>query len=123
MSTRSNIAVQFEDGSISSISCHYDGYVKSGVGEALHTKVKNPEEVLALIGMGELQSLDIKNGAIPYADGRQARRYNSEQAYMRDMRTMEYDYFYLYKLGQWYFCKAGNTDYFKPVADVFSTTN
>lgn len=57
MSTRSNIGVQNEDGTITAIYCHFDGYPE-GVGDTLKTHYTAPDKIAALIALGNLSSLD-----------------------------------------------------------------
>lgn len=58
MSTRSNIAIRKEDGSISAIYCHSDGYVEGGVGETLFRYYGNTVSVNKLIALGDISSLE-----------------------------------------------------------------
>ena len=57
MATRSTIAKRNEDGSITQIYCHWDGYVLGGVGETLFNHYNTPELVDQLIALGDLSSL------------------------------------------------------------------
>lgn len=57
MSTPCRIGKRNEDGTISSIYCHFDGYVRGGVGEILALHYKDPAKVDELIGLGDLASL------------------------------------------------------------------
>ena len=55
MATRSRIAIENQDGTVTSIYCHWDGYI-SGVGETLfenYHSVKTEQ----LIALGDLSSL------------------------------------------------------------------
>ena len=61
MSTRSRIARLNNDGSITSIYCHYDGYV-AGVGKALLEHWNTPERVNALLALGDLSQLGSELG-------------------------------------------------------------
>lgn len=56
MSTRSRIGMQNVDGSISSIYCHYDGYI-TGVGAACLIRWCSRESVSALLSLGDISSL------------------------------------------------------------------
>ena len=57
MSTHSTIALEFQDGSISQIYCHYDGYL-SGVGQTLLTHYSDFQKMSDLIALGDLSSLE-----------------------------------------------------------------
>lgn len=56
MSTRSLIAVKNEDGTVSSIYCHFDGYPEY-VGKILVENYTDPEKIKALLALGSLSSL------------------------------------------------------------------
>ena len=56
MATRSRIAIENENGTVTSIYCHYDGY-PSGVGETLQQHYTDHEKVKKLISLGSLSSL------------------------------------------------------------------
>ncbi len=62
MSTRSRIAVKQEDGSYTSIYCHFDGY-PTGVGKILTTFYTDPAKVEQLIELGSLSSIGPEIGA------------------------------------------------------------
>lgn len=52
MSTRSSIAVQHKDGTVSAIYCHFDGYL-DGVGENLLENFNDLEKAEALVRAGD----------------------------------------------------------------------
>jgi hypothetical protein len=56
MATRSRIGIVNEDGTVSSIYCHFDGYV-SGVGKKLVENYTNRDKVKELISLGSISSL------------------------------------------------------------------
>ena len=56
MSTRSNIAVEHCNGSVSNIYMHGDGYL-SGVGLTLHTYWNTTRDVARLIALGDCSQL------------------------------------------------------------------
>ena len=58
MATRSRIAIENQDGSVTSIYCHWDGYV-SGVGKTLEKWYTTQSKVEALIELGDISSLDM----------------------------------------------------------------
>ena len=66
MSTRSIVAIKNADGSYDTIYCHFDGYIKDGVGEALRKDHATEEAARALIAAGDHSS--IAGGCSPYAE-------------------------------------------------------
>ena len=58
MSTRSRIAIENQDGTVTSIYCHFDGYL-SGVGKLLKEYYTTQPKVQALIELGDISSLDM----------------------------------------------------------------
>ena len=58
MATRSRIAIENQDGSVTSIYCHFDGYL-SGVGKLLKEYYTTQPKVQALIELGDISSLDM----------------------------------------------------------------
>jgi len=56
MATRSRIAIENQDGSVTSVYCHWDGYV-NGVGRTLNQHYTTKEQVEALVALGDLSSL------------------------------------------------------------------
>jgi hypothetical protein len=58
MATRSRIAIENQDGSVTSVYCHWDGYV-DGVGRTLNQHYTTKEQVEALIALGGLSELHV----------------------------------------------------------------
>ena len=58
MSTRSRIAIENQDGTVTSIYCHFDGYL-SGVGILLKEYYTTQPKVQALIELGDISALDM----------------------------------------------------------------
>jgi hypothetical protein len=56
MATRSRIAIENQDGTVSSIYCHFDGYPENN-GVILFENYKTQEKVESLISLGSLSSL------------------------------------------------------------------
>jgi hypothetical protein len=59
MGTRSRIGMINEDGSITSVYCHWDGY-PSHNGVILLENYQDPEKIKMLISLGDLSSLEKK---------------------------------------------------------------
>ena len=53
MATRSRIAIENTDGTVTSIYCHWDGYPE-GLGDTLLGHYTDPEKVKALIALGSI---------------------------------------------------------------------
>ena len=58
MSTRSRIAIENQNGSVTSVYCHFDGYI-SGVGKTLKEYYTTQDKVEALIELGDISSLEM----------------------------------------------------------------
>ena len=56
MATRSRIGIENEDGTISSIYCHFDGY-PDGVGATLEEHYSNRQKLRMLINLGDISTL------------------------------------------------------------------
>ncbi len=62
MGTRSTIAIQNEDGTVTGIYCHWDGYLSHN-GDILQKFYTTEEKVRALIALGDLSSLSEQIGS------------------------------------------------------------
>jgi hypothetical protein len=56
MGTRSTIALEFADGTVEQVYCHWDGYLSNN-GRILQAHYMDPFEVKALVGLGGFSSL------------------------------------------------------------------
>jgi hypothetical protein len=56
MGTRSTIALEFADGTVEQVYCHWDGYLSNN-GKILAQHYMDPFEVKALVSLGGLSSL------------------------------------------------------------------
>jgi hypothetical protein len=56
MATRSRIAIENQDGTVTSIYCHFDGYI-DGVGKILQENYNTREKMEQLIDLGDISSL------------------------------------------------------------------
>jgi hypothetical protein len=61
MGTRSTIALEFADGTIGQVYCHWDGYLSNN-GEILLASYTDPFKVRELIDFGDLSSLGAEIG-------------------------------------------------------------
>lgn len=92
MATRSTIALQYADGTVDQVYCHWDGYL-SGVGQDLKEGYSNPFELQKLIEGGDMSCI-----GEPYTARGDAyedcapRRFASFTDYVRNGQQEEYDY-------------------------------
>ncbi len=57
MGTRSTIALEFADGTVEQVYCHWDGYLSNN-GQILQNYYMNPFKVKQLLALGGFSSLD-----------------------------------------------------------------
>lgn len=120
MSTRSSIAVVLEDGSIVATCCHFDGYVKGGVGEALFKRIKTFDDAKKLVMRGELRSFDLIDGADYYECGSlEVSRFGSFNNYAEEMSRGIFDYFYIFMNKDWHVCKIYGENIINLLASFF----
>ena len=114
MGTRSRIGIENEDGTITSISCHWDGYL-SHVGRILHTSYTTERKIQELMALGDLSSLGKEIGQKQNFD--QPTDHNWCLAYGRDRgetdtearvsanreayRKLSEEFTYLWRDGEW----------------------
>jgi hypothetical protein len=97
MATRSTIAIEFADGSVSQVYCHWDGYLDNN-GELLNKHYMDPFVVRDLIDLGDFSSLretveETQEGAYSdRGDDCSARRYMDVTEYFDECQQEEYDY-------------------------------
>ena len=106
MATRSRIAIENQDGTVTSIYCHCDGYT-SGVGKMLEKWYTTQAKVEALIELGNISSLDMTPmSTVAYARDRGEdlvqSKYNRVEALFDMGFNSGIEYIYCYtKSGQW----------------------
>ena len=61
MATRSTIALEFADGTVQQVYCHWDGYLDHN-GVILHEHYSDPFKLRDLIDMGDMSSLGERIG-------------------------------------------------------------
>jgi len=97
MGTRSTIAIEFADNSVSQVYCHWDGYLDHN-GMLLATCYTDPFVVRDLINLGDFSSLretveETAEGAYSErGEDCQARRYMNVSEYLVECQQEEYDY-------------------------------
>ena len=62
MGTRSTIALEFADGTVQAVYCHWDGYLSHN-GRILQDHYLDPFKVRQLIDLGDLSTLSIEIGS------------------------------------------------------------
>ena len=97
MGTRSTIAIEFADQSVSQVYCHWDGYLENN-GQILAEHYMDPFKVRSLIDLGDFSSLretveETRDGAYSQrGEDCQARRYMNVDEYFEECQQEEYDY-------------------------------
>ena len=97
MGTRSTIALEFADGSVSQVYCHWDGYLENN-GELLQAHYRNPFVLRDLLDLGDFSSLretvaETKETAYSQrGEDCEARRYKDSDEYFDCCQQEEYDY-------------------------------
>ena len=116
MATRSTIALEYADGTVDQIYCHWDGYLDCN-GIILHKNWQDPFKVQRLMDLGNLSSLgdDIGDqhdfnestddctfyGRDRGEENTEARRFESYEDYRANAQSEEYNYI-LRRDGNWY---------------------
>ena len=122
MATRSTIALEFADGTVGQVYCHWDGYLENN-GVILFNHYKDPFKLRALIDLGDISSLgsDIgeehdfddrsQTGDVTTFYGRdrgetgvEAKYFKSFEDYKKNHQYEEYEYI-LRRDGNWYVSK------------------
>ena len=97
MGTRSTIALEFADGSVSQVYCHWDGYLDNN-GKILQAHYTDPFKVRALVDLGGFSSLcatveATKEGAYTQrGEDLDVERYMNADEYFDLCSGEEYDY-------------------------------
>ncbi len=123
MATRSTIALEYADGTVDQIYCHWDGYLSNN-GQILYNHYKDPFKVQQLMDLGDLSSLgdgigeqhdfndaaNVKDCTFYGRDrgetGTEAKRFKDFQDYVDNHQYEEYEYI-LRRDGIWYVCQYG----------------
>ena len=93
MSTRSTIALEFADGTVEQVYCHFDGYL-SGVGEQLRNYYSDPFALRDLIDGGDMSCI-----GSPYTERGEklyVRKFKDFEDYKANGQDEEYDYILRY---------------------------
>ena len=104
MATRSTIALEYADGTVGQIYCHWDGYLSNN-GKILQEYYTNPFRVRELLDNGDMSSLDTDvDGCSFYKERGEdcpQRMYKDYADYRANAQGEEYNYI-LRRDGNWY---------------------
>jgi hypothetical protein len=98
MGTRSTIALEYADGTVEQVYCHWDGYLSNN-GKILAGHYINPFKLKELLALGAFSSLEAtvdgtKETAYHFSRGEELciNRYKNADEYFADCQQEEYDY-------------------------------
>lgn len=121
MSTRSHIGILNQDGTIESVYCHFDGYVRGGVGQKLLNYQLEPQ-VRELLARGQLRTLGSTIGSCEFYRDRGDSEEETKSEIFPDLAAWQalrgaVDHLYLFKPDEcnWYH----NGD--EPVVDILNS--
>lgn len=104
MGTRSMIALEYADGQVGQIYCHWDGYLDHN-GKILQNSYTDPFKVQKLLDNGDMSSLDADvDGCTFYKERGEVcpqRMYKDYAEYRKEAQFEEYNYI-LRRDGKWY---------------------
>lgn len=104
MATRSTIAMEYADGTVGQIYCHWDGYLSNN-GKILLENYTDPFKVRELLDNGDMSSLsETVEGCTFYKERGEdcpQRMYKDYAEFRREAQGEEYNYI-LRKDGNWY---------------------
>lgn len=139
MGTRALIGMQYTNGNIRAIYCHWDGYIEGGVGETLHRHYQDTAKINQLLDGGDISGLGSRIDAPeahsfenPVEDctvfyirnrgkkGCAATSYPTAEAFMASTTDCMALYAYLYVDGAWLVGRRGvNLANLRPLAGYF----
>ncbi len=122
MGTRSTIALEYADGTVGQIYCHWDGYLEHN-GQILKQYYTDPFKVRSLLDGGDTSTLanDVEDCEFYTKRGEELnpqRMYKDFQEYTREAQFEEYDYI-LRRDGKWYVQFYGTDGEYLTMADAF----
>ena len=98
MGTRSTIALEFADGTVEQVYCHWDGYLDNN-GAILQANYMDPFKVKELLALGAFSSLcstvaETKETAYHFSRGEElcVNKYKNADEYFDCSQQEEYDY-------------------------------
>jgi hypothetical protein len=112
MGTRSTIALEYADGTVGQVYCHWDGYLDNN-GMILYKHYSDPFKVRELLDNGDMSSLDTDvEGCTFYKERGEdcpQHMFKNYDEYVSEHQHEEYEYI-LRKDGNWY-VKCHDADY------------
>tara|TARA_R110000823_G_scaffold287824_1_gene406079 strand:+ start:210 stop:599 length:390 start_codon:yes stop_codon:yes gene_type:complete len=114
MATRSNIAIENQDKTVSVIYCHNDGYI-DGVGKLLQENYNTREKMEELIALGDISSLgETIEETVAYHRDRgekleEPMQYKTVEVYFED-HNGEIDYLYCFTLDRQFLLKHSKSN-------------
>ncbi len=122
MATRSTIALEYADGTVGQIYCHWDGYLEHN-GKILREHYTDPFKVRALLDGGDTSTLSDEVESCDFYTKRgeelnPQRMYKDFQEYQREAQFEEYDYI-LRRDGKWYVQFYGTDGEYLTMEDAF----
>jgi len=123
MATRSRIGIQWPDGRIESVYCHFDGYLEH-VGRTLHDCWRDEEQILELVALGDLSVLGKSLAACEAYHRDRGEELNitehdGAEEFIEYAKSSWADYAYLHMAGQWWVYYA---DDWTPLATALTLT-
>ena len=110
MSTRSNIAIENRNGSITSLYCHYDGYLSNN-GKILAEHYSDPNKVRELFSGNGFRSLTTDPKDLDRYEGTNDREeYRNEYCFIDCNDPLFIEYVYLFKNDTWYVAESLGVD-------------
>ncbi len=122
MATRSTIALEYADGTVGQIYCHWDGYLEHN-GNILLEQWMDPFEVQKMLDRGDMSTLGNSVEQCEFYTQRgeelnPQRMYKSFEEYTREAQFEEYDYI-LRRDGRWYVSMYGTDGEYLTMQDAF----
>ena len=123
MSTRCRIAIENENGRVTSIYCHHDGYLYGSysVGQILLNHYQDKDKINQLMELGDLSSLGIEPTRAMcdcYSiEGENTPAYVcSKSQLVKEFKRSDQEYLYLFKDGEWRYMTCYDCDNeFRPI--------
>jgi hypothetical protein len=135
MGTRSTIALEYADGTVEQVYCHWDGYLEHN-GKILLENYSDPFVLRDLIDLGDMSSLGERIGTQHAFDkapegectfykrdrnesGCEAKRFKSYEEYVADHQYEEYEYILRNIDGKAVWFVADHSDRYVPLVEAF----
>ena len=125
MGTRSTIALEFADGTVEQVYCHWDGYLENN-GAILQAHYINPFKVKELVALGGFSSLDTTveaTAATAYTqrgEDLSIAKFKSYADYKANHQYEEYEYILRNVDGKATWFVADHSDRYVPLAEVLT---